>query len=182
MLYEKGCINLQPFWNKYSMNPNRNERLQAIKMIVANKQIGSQEELLRELDINGYKLTQATLSRDLKCLRIVKTSGANGQYTYVLPDNAFYRHHTEEVRTMSAQVVLGGFVSINFSGNIAVIRTRPGYASSLAYDIDTKEFYEIIGTIAGDDTILLVMREGVERQNLIQALSEIIPNINSDKQ
>lgn len=170
------AINLQPFKNKYSMKQDRNERLQAIKLIIANKRVGNQDELLHELEANGYKLTQATLSRDLKCLKVAKASGPNGQYVYVLPNNSLY-HHADEVHTMNAQVVLGGFVSINFSGNMAVIRTRPGYASSLAYDIDTKEFYEIIGTIAGDDTILLVMREGVDRQNLLRALSEVIPNI-----
>ena len=159
------------------MNQERDERLQAIKMIIANKQVGSQDELLHELEIIGYKLTQATLSRDLKLLKVAKAPGRKG-HVYVLPNNSLY-HHADEVHTMNAQVVLGGFVSIKFSGNMAVIRTRPGYASSLAYDIDTKDFREIIGTIAGDDTILLVMREGVSRQDLILALSEIVPNIKS---
>lgn len=69
-----------------------------------------------------------------------------------------------------------GFISLQFSGNIAVIRTRPGYASSMAYDIDNNEFSEIL-TIAGDDTIMLVLREGVATSKVRQLLSLIIPNI-----
>ena len=70
-----------------------------------------------------------------------------------------------------------GFKSIDFSGNMAVIKTRPGYASSLAYDIDNRESQDIIGTIAGDDTILLVFRDGYSRNEIKQSLSHIIPNI-----
>ena len=70
-----------------------------------------------------------------------------------------------------------GFISIEFSANLAVIKTRPGYASSLAYDIDNRDFEEILGTIAGDDTILLVIREGATRTDVKNALSLIIPNI-----
>lgn len=74
-----------------------------------------------------------------------------------------------------------GFVSIEFSENIAVIKTRPGYASRLAYDIDDNDFHEIIGTIAGDDTIMLVIREGCSRTIVRQALAQIIPNINNQQ-
>ena len=70
-----------------------------------------------------------------------------------------------------------GFISINFSGNIAVIKTRPGYASSLAYDIDDRNYHEIIGTIAGDDTILLVIREGFTPGAVVRALRDILPNL-----
>ena len=70
-----------------------------------------------------------------------------------------------------------GFISIEFSANLAVIKTRPGYASSLAYDIDNRNFDEILGTIAGDDTIMLFIREGCTRAGVKNALSLIIPNI-----
>ena len=72
---------------------------------------------------------------------------------------------------------INGFISIEFSANLAVIKTRPGYASSLAYDIDNRNFDEILGTIAGDDTIMLVIREGCTRAGVKNALSLIIPNI-----
>ena len=74
---------------------------------------------------------------------------------------------------------MDGIRGLEFSGNLAVIRTRPGYASSVAYDIDTHNLNEILGTIAGDDTILLVLREGCTRSSVVNASSLLIPNIQS---
>ena len=104
-----------------------------------------------------------------------KAASMNGKYVYVLPNNIMYKRSTDQ----SAGEMLrnNGFISLQFSGNIAVIRTRPGYASSMAYDIDNNEFSEILGTIAGDDTIMLVLREGVATSKIRQLLSLIIPNI-----
>lgn len=82
-----------------------------------------------------------------------------------------------EQHSASELLMHNGFISIEFSANLAVIKTRPGYASSLAYDIDNKEFDEILGTIAGDDTIILVIREGCTKTGVKNALSLIIPNI-----
>ena len=131
-------------------------RLDAIKMIISSKEVGSQEELLQELNREGF-------------------ASMNGKYVYVLPNNIMYKRSTDQ----SAGEMLrnNGFISLQFSGNIAVIRTRPGYASSMAYDIDNNEFSEILGTIAGDDTIMLVLREGVAISKIRQLLSLIIPNI-----
>lgn len=156
---------------------NKNSRLDSIKIIISSKEIGSQEELLQELAKEGFQLTQATLSRDLKQLKVAKAASMNGNYVYVLPNNTMYKRMTES-HTASEMLRHNGFVSIEFSGNIAVIKTRPGYASSLAYDIDTSQSYEILGTIAGDDTIMLVLREGCSQTTLKQSLSHIIPNIN----
>lgn len=82
-----------------------------------------------------------------------------------------------DAHTASEMLQHTGFKSIEFAGNIAVIKTRPGYASSLAYDIDNQNFHDILGTIAGDDTILLVLREGVSRAAVKHSLSRVIPNI-----
>lgn len=155
---------------------SKNSRLDAIKIIISSKEIGSQEELLQELAKEGFALTQATLSRDLKQLKVAKAASMNGNYVYVLPNNTMYKRMTEP---LSAQEMLryNGFVSIEFSGNLAVIKTRPGYASSLAYDIDNHNFDEIIGTIAGDDTLMLVLREGCTRTKVKNSLSLVIPNI-----
>ena len=156
---------------------NKNSRLDSIKIIISSKEIGSQEELLQELAKEGFQLTQATLSRDLKQLKVAKAASMNGNYVYVLPNNTMYKRMTES-HTASEMLRHNGFVSIEFSGNIAVIKTRPGYASSLAYDIDNSQSYEILGTIAGDDTIMLVLREGCSQTTLKKSLSHIIPNIN----
>ena len=130
---------------------------------------------LDAINREGFELTQATLSRDLKQLKVAKAASMNGKYVYVLPNNIMYKRSTDQ----SAGEMLrnNGFISLQFSGNIAVIRTRPGYASSMAYDIDNNEFSEILGTIAGDDTIMLVLREGVATSKIRQLLSLIIPNI-----
>lgn len=155
---------------------SKNSRLDAIKLIISSKEIGSQEELLQELSKEGYVLTQATLSRDLKQLKVAKAASMNGNYVYVLPNNTMYKRMTEQ-HSVHDMLRYNGFISIEFSANVAVIKTRPGYASSLAYDIDSKEFDEILGTIAGDDTIMLVMREGCTRTELKSALALVIPNI-----
>ena len=155
---------------------SKNNRLDAIKIIISSKEIGSQEELLQELTKEGFQLTQATLSRDLKQLKVAKAASMNGNYVYVLPNNPMYRRMTEQ-QSATEMLRSDGVRGIEFSGNIAVIRTRPGYASSVAYDIDTHHFDEILGTIAGDDTIMLVLREGCTRTSVLNALSLIIPNI-----
>lgn len=155
---------------------SKNSRLDAIKMIISSKEIGSQDELLQELMKEGYSLTQATLSRDLKQLKVAKAASMNGNYVYVLPNNTMYKRMTEQ-HSAGEMLMYNGFVSIDFSSNLAVIKTRPGYASRLAYDIDNHDFEEILGTIAGDDTILLVLREGYTRTGVRNALSLIIPNI-----
>lgn len=150
-------------------------RLDAIKIIISSKEISSQEELLQELNREGFELTQATLSRDLKQLKVAKAAGVDGKYVYVLPNDIMYKRSTDQ--SASEMLRSNGFISLQFSGNIAVLRTRPGYASSMAYDIDDKEFHEILGTIAGDDTVLLVLREGISANKIRHVLSQVIPNI-----
>ncbi|MDO4949563.1 MAG: arginine repressor [Bacteroidales bacterium] len=151
-------------------------RLETIKMLISSQELSCQEELLQALSAEGFSLTQATLSRDLKQLKVAKAATMDGKYVYVLPNNTLYRRISEHANTydMMRQT---GFVSIEFSNNLAVIKTRPGYASSLAYDIDNKNFPEIIGTIAGDDTILLILSERCTRSSVKNDLLQIIPNM-----
>ncbi len=153
----------------------KTSRLEAIKMIISSKEIGSQEELLNELGKEGFHLTQATLSRDLKQLKVAKAANVNGKYIYVLPNDILYKRVTGQ--RAGEMLVSNGFISLSFSGNLAVIRTRPGYASSLAYDIDNSESEDILGTIAGDDTIMLVLREQALAKEVREFLRRIIPNV-----
>ena len=161
----------------------KNSRLEAIRLILSTHENGSQEELLKELNKEGYTLTQATLSRDLRQMRVVKTVGTNGHYKYVLTrqqqQQQQYKHEGAqgEMRPLAPLTEENGFLSIKFSGNIAVIRTRPSYAGTLAYHIDNCDFPEILGTLAGDDTVMLVMAENVSKSALIKVLRTIIPNI-----
>lgn len=150
----------------------KTSRLDTIKVIISSKEIGSQEELLQELINEGFELTQATLSRDLKQLKVAKAASMNGKYVYVLPNDIMYKRNTD----FSARDMLmnTGFVSMQFSGNLAVIKTRPGYASSIAYDIDSRDSKDIIGTIAGDDTILLILKEGADRSSVEKFLDFVV--------
>ena len=155
---------------------SKNNRLDAIKMIISSKEIGSQDELLQELNKEGYSLTQATLSRDLKQLKVAKAASMNGNYVYVLPNNTMYKRVADPpgVHEMMRH---DGFLSLEFSGNMAVIKTRPGYASRLAYDIDNHGLPEVMGTVAGDDTILMVIREGFSRSAVVASLRGVIPGV-----
>lgn len=150
----------------------KDRRLEAIKLIISSKEIGSQEELLVDLKKEGFLLTQATLSRDLKQLKVAKAASMNGHYVYVLPNETMYKRVH---KPLPANEMMGasGFQSIRFSRNIGVIRTRPGYASSIAYNIDNSDIPEILGTIAGDDTIIIVIKEGVDKDSLIEGITNI---------
>lgn len=151
------------------------DRLDAIKMIISGKEVGSQDELLKALEDEGFEVTQATLSRDLKQLKVAKAANINGKYVYVLPNNIMYKR--TNAQSTSEMLMHSGFVSLQFSGNLAVIRTRPGYASSMAYDIDNRECPAILGTIAGDDTIMMVLHENASHDEVRAFLAQVIPHI-----
>lgn len=150
---------------------SRNPRLSAIRRIVADTPVGSQERLTELLRREGYAVTQATLSRDLKRLGIGKAPSNDGGYTYILSD--------AEVKPGSdatyIQDFTRGFLSIEFSGNLGLIRTLPGHASSVASALDNLRIREVLGTIAGDDTVLVVARNGVAPARLTRAVSARIP-------
>lgn len=156
---------------------NKSSRLNVIKMLISSSEIGSQEELLGILRNHGFNLTQATLSRDLKQLKVAKAATPNGSYIYVLPNDAMYRRVSHDIVITPNMPINNGYKSIDFSGNMAIIKTRSGYAGGISYEIDKANFDEILGTIAGDDTILLVLREGTSRQKLKELLVKIIPNL-----
>ena len=154
----------------------KNNRLEALRLIISSQQLGSQDELLAALQKEGFKLTQATLSRDLKQLKVAKAASMSGNYVYVLPNETMYKR-VSTPNSIREMMKVPGFVSINFSGNMGVIKTRPGYASSIAWNIDNSDIPEILGTIAGDDTIFIVIKEGIKHQEVISALSDFVPNM-----
>lgn len=154
----------------------KNNRLEALRLIISSQQLGSQDELLNALQKEGFKLTQATLSRDLKQLKVAKAASMSGNYVYVLPNETMYKR-VSTPNSIREMMKVPGFVSINFSGNLGIIKTRPGYASSIAWNIDNSNVPEILGTIAGDDTIFIVIKEGIKHQDVVDALSDIVPNM-----
>jgi len=151
----------------------KNRRLETLKMLISSKELSSQEEVLQELVKEGYKLTQATLSRDLKQLKVAKAASMNGKYVYVLPNETMYKR-VSTPSSSDEMLKTPGFISINFSGNMGVIKTRPGYASAIALDIDNQHIEDILGTLAGDDTLFLVIKEGASKQDLLFRLTQLL--------
>ncbi len=144
----------------------KKERLETICRIIGNEVIENQEQLMNRLQEEGFAVTQATLSRDIRQLKVAKVHDACGNYLYKLPElSAFNVLHTPTIAAHH---------KIEFSGNLAIIKTRPGYAMGIASDIDAHAPAEILATIAGDDTILVIPREGYNRQSIVEALSHFI--------
>ena len=154
----------------------KNSRIETLKMLISSKELGSQEDVLQALKREGFRLTQATLSRDLKQLKVAKAASMNGKYVYVLPNETMYKR-VHKHTTAKDMLETPGYISLNFSGNMGVIKTRPGYASAIAYNIDSMVVPEILGTIAGDDTIFIVIKDGTHPDQIIKALGEIIPTV-----
>lgn len=131
----------------------KRERHAAILELVRNQRIPSQEQLREALVERGFDVTQATLSRDIRELRLVKVPDASGQGTYTLPPEAWDQ-------TPSLERLLGTlFVGAEGTGNLLVVKTLTGGAQPLAVALDWEEWPEVLGTIAGDDTILIILRD-----------------------
>ena len=154
----------------------KKNRLETLRMIISSQELGNQEELLIALQKEGFKLTQATLSRDLKQLKVAKAATMNGNYVYVLPNVTMYKR-VSTPHQIKEMMQVPGFLSIQFSGNMGVIKTRPGYASGVASDIDRNALKSVLGTVAGHDTIILVVREGYSKQDVLTVLERIVPEI-----
>ena len=145
----------------------RTKRLRTIAAILNAQIIVSQEQLTKALSQQGIETTQATLSRDLRDLCAEKKVLPDGKVRYIIPANPVVE---KKVLGMDSEIARMSVRSIDFCGQFAVVKTRPGYANAVAYDIDDRGSDYILGTIAGDDTILVIPREGVSRSNLYDFL------------
>lgn len=154
----------------------RNDRIQALIEIIKNNNVGSQEELQQLLKAQGIHVTQATLSRDLKMLRTTKVPLDQGIYAYMLPDASTLKKQLDLSKAVDFGSHAGnGFLSLEFAGSIAVVKTRNGYASGIAYDIDMLNVPEFIGSIAGANTVFIAIADGVSRERVRDILSLILP-------
>ena len=147
-------------------------RLDLIKDILEKKSISNQDDLHGELVKQGVKVTQATLSRDLKTLRVSRVTDKAGKTRYVLQDTQIPLHTTPELPDH-----LSGVQIVEFSGQLGVVKTIPGFASAVAYHIDQAALPEIMGTIAGDDTILLISKSGISANQLAGSLAKTFPSL-----
>lgn len=150
----------------------KTQRLSYIRKIIRSEFISSQEELIARLGDLGIKITQSTLSRDLKFMHVAKVPHKEKGYIYVLPNNTRHDH------SISTNIT-DNITDIAFSGNLCVITTKPGYASAISVPIDSKGISDVLGTIAGDNTILLVLREDYDMTNLMEQLYMLFPSIRS---
>ena len=152
----------------------RQTRLRTVKNLIKSHPIESQETLLAYLQKEGFNVTQATLSRDLKLLKVGKVAGGKNGYIYSLPGDD---EHREADRTY-ARDFLRGYISINWSGNIVVIRTYSGHSDSVAMALDSFVLSDVLGTISGrDDTVFAVLKEGVKGDEFLNSLKKIIPEL-----
>lgn len=148
----------------------KSKRLSIIRKIIRSEYISSQEELIKRLEECGVQVTQSTLSRDLKYMHVAKVPHKEKGYIYVLPNNS------RDDLVISPNIT-DNITDIAFSGNMCVISTKPGYASAISVPIDNKGINEILGTIAGDNTILLILRDGFDMDSLMEQLYMLFPSL-----
>lgn len=144
---------------------NMQQRQQALVDLIGKEAVYSQEELLSKLRLQGIETTQATLSRDLKALRVTKHPGEG------------YRLPQQQPRPAVREEVLPEILRIDFSGPVAVLRTRPGFAAAVAALIDRQGVYPLLGTVAGYDTVLAVIRQGQSPEFVLEALAAVFPSL-----
>lgn len=133
----------------------KSQRQAKILEIISNKNIETQEQLLQELQEAGFRGTQATISRDIKEMRIVKELTSLGTYRYVTSSGEVTGSFSSRLNTIFRECV----ISFDYAQNIIVIRTLPGLASAAGSAIDSMNLNIIVGSLAGDDTVIVVMRD-----------------------
>ncbi|MDR3336643.1 MAG: ArgR family transcriptional regulator [Treponema sp.] len=149
-------------------------RLKAVRKLIKTYRIESQETLLGHLQKEGFIVTQATLSRDLKLLKVGKISDGHNGYVYSLPGDDERR---ETGRTY-VHDFLRGYISIDWSGAMAVIKTYSGHSDSVALAVDNLGLDDVLGTIAGrDNTVFVCLREGITGEGFMARMKESIPEL-----
>ena len=146
----------------------KTQRFATIRKIIRNELISSQEELITRLRESGVEITHSTLSRDLKFMNVAKVPHKDKGYIYVLPNTA--QHESNVSSNISDNII-----SLTFSSNLGVLKTKSGYASAISVPIDNLDSPDILGTIAGDNTVLLILREDANRSHIIESLVRIFP-------
>lgn len=137
--------------------------------IIAEKPIETQDELLTILKSEGYKATQATISRDIKDLRLVKTLGSDGKYRYVTAEI-----NTTNMQSGFSSLFSTAVLSVDRAENIVVIKTLSGMAQAICTSLDSINYASVVGTIAGDDTIFIACRTKELASGLADELKKLI--------
>jgi transcriptional regulator of arginine metabolism len=149
---------------------SKTQRLSIIRKIIRSEYVSSQEELIARLEECGVQVTQSTLSRDLKFMQVAKVPNKEKGYVYVLPNSTLADH---QISTN----ITDNIIQIAFSANMCVITTKPGYASAISVPIDSKGIPDVLGSLAGDNTILLILKENFNKAKLMDELVMLFPSI-----
>lgn len=147
----------------------KSRRHRLILQIIRETPIGTQEELAQALQREGVQVTQATVSRDIRELQLVKVPSPDGGYQYAVPEDASPAHTRERL----ARVLRDCLVDIDFSENLIVVKTLTGTAPAAAEAIDRMGWPQIIGSVAGDNTVLVVVRPREAVPEVIRRLQEL---------
>ncbi|NLG37263.1 MAG: arginine repressor [Clostridiales bacterium] len=147
----------------------KNRRQMMIQSIIDRTQIETQEELANELRKRGLTVTQATISRDINELRLVKIAGEDGRHYY-----APSRQPSQPIGDRLLRIFVDSVLSISAAGNLIVIKTTSGAANGAAEAVDTLEWPEILGTIAGDNTILIVLTDSKAALDTVAKFEEFL--------
>lgn len=146
----------------------KNKRHMAILDIISNSEIETQEELIEKLEEKGFNVTQATVSRDIKELKLVKINGINHKTKYsALAGQAL------TIPEQLMPVFTHGFVSADYANNLVIVKTLPGMAQAVASAIDALKLSETLGTIAGDDALMIVCRTDIYAENVVATLKNL---------
>jgi transcriptional regulator of arginine metabolism len=151
------------------VSPATAGRRRLLRSILTTRPVTSQQELVDLLDGGGYPVTQATVSRDLDALGAAKERGVDGVARYIIPDRAI----PDEAERAAARSIAEFVESITHSGNIVVLRTPPGAAHLVAGAIDRADLDHVLGTVAGDDTLIVVAAEHRGGSQLADDLEKI---------
>jgi len=156
------------------VNSMKAERQAKILDLIVKKEIGTQEELTTELERAGFVATQATVSRDIREMKLTKVAMSNGKLRYVA-----YRKTEENMTEKYNRIFCDGFVSMDNAQNILVIKTVSGMAMAVAAALDHMELPEIVGSIAGDDTIMCAVRSVDDTLTIMGRLRKLVENRNA---
>ena len=151
-------------YNNTIMNGKQN-RLSIISKIIESEKMRSQSQIIEKLTLAGVTITQASLSRYLKELKASRISDANGDSYYTVP-----KHNSTPVANLAGEII-----SAEFAGSMLVVKTSSGFANAVSAMIDNKKFAVIAGTVSGDDTILVVIRDGFSRRAVKKSLTKEFP-------
>lgn len=147
----------------------RTLRQQKILEIIASKEIDTQEELCEELNKVNFNVTQATISRDVKDLKIYKVAGTQKKYRYASLDD-----YVDSVTDRMATLFKGGVLGISYANNLIIVKTMRGNGSTVGVFVDSLQINEIIGSVAGDDTLLIVVDTNENTPKVIEILREYL--------